>query len=345
MSDKITLTPENTQVRTLGSPDFNSPLGLSSVLGDGTANFIPEESKVRYSVELIPGTETRDDIFFEKAGPREKIFFKPEKTKVAIVTCGGLCPGLNNVIRSVFLELFHNYHVRDVIGIRYGYKGFNKSASLEPIKLTSEFVENIHQAGGTVLGSSRGAEEPEMIADYLDSEGVDILFCIGGDGTLKGAHSIAEAVSAKGYKISIIGIPKTIDNDILFVWKTFGFSTAVEQAKAVLDVAHNEAKGAPSGISLVKVMGRDAGFIAASATLASQEVNFTLIPEIPFDLEGEKGFLKALKERMELKSHSVIVVSEGAGQSFIEGDDPVTAAAAPTALHLPKSYFFILYTQ
>ncbi|MFC1493255.1 ATP-dependent 6-phosphofructokinase [candidate division KSB1 bacterium] len=316
------LTPEETKVKVLGEPQYPSPLNLSTVYGDGIGNFVPEDSKVRFQVELIKGQEGQEgqeNIFFEKSGPLQKIYFKPEKTKAAIVTCGGLCPGINDVIRSIYLELFHNYKVRDVYGIKYGYLGMNPARGEIPVKLTSEFVEQIHKMGGSALGSSRGNEDPVQMADFLDSEGIDILFCIGGDGTLKGANAIYEAVTKKKFNISIIGIPKTIDNDIMYVWKTFGFSTAVEKASEVLDCAHVEAQGAPHGISLVKVMGRDSGFIASAATLASQEVNFTLIPEISFELEGEKGFLNALHERLLSRKHAVVVVAEGAGQDLIRG--------------------------
>ncbi len=315
------LKQEETKVQVLGDPQYPSPLNLSTVYGDGIGNFTPENAKVHYQVELVDTNKSRENVFFEKSGPRQQIYFKPEKTKAAIVTCGGLCPGINDVIRSIYLELLHNYKVRDVYGIKYGYRGLNPEKAEPPVRLTSEFVEQIHKLGGSALGSSRGNEDPFVMADFLDSEGIDILFCIGGDGTLKGAHSIYEAVTERKYNISIIGIPKTIDNDIMYVWKTFGFSTAVEKAKEVLDCAHVEARGAPFGMCLVKVMGRDSGFIASAATLASQEVNFTLIPEIPFELEGENGFLHALHERLNTRKHAVIVVAEGAGQDlFPEGN-------------------------
>ncbi|MFC1565079.1 ATP-dependent 6-phosphofructokinase [candidate division KSB1 bacterium] len=313
------LKPEDTILKTLGKPQYESPLNLSTVYGDGIGNFVPDNARVRYQVELIDHDKEADKIFFEKSGPRKTIYFKPEKTKAAIVTCGGLCPGINDVIRSIYLELLHNYKVRDVFGIRFGYKGLNPERGYPPVKLNSEFVEQIHKLGGSALGSSRGNEDPKVMVDFLDSEGIDILFCIGGDGTLKGAHAIAEEISKRKYNISVIGIPKTIDNDIKFVWKTFGFSTAVEEAKKVLDCAHVEAKGAPNGVCLVKVMGRDSGFIASAATLASQEVNFTLIPEVRFELDGEKGFLKTLYNRLKGRGHAVIVIAEGAGQDLIGG--------------------------
>jgi len=322
MSDTNTglLKPGDIVVKTLGGVNVRSPLKLSTVQGDGIGNFTLDTARVRCFVETTVGEDIRDELLFEKAGPREYIYFNPQETTAAIVTCGGLCPGINNVIRSAFLELYHNYGVKNVLGIRYGYQGLNAARGKPPVHMTPEFVEDIHKEGGTVLGSSRGAEEPAVMANFLEQARISILLCIGGDGTLRGAHSIAEELEQRGSKIAVVGIPKTIDNDIMYVWKTFGFSTAVEKAREVLDCAHMEAKGAPNGIGLVKVMGRDAGFIAASATLASQEVNFTLIPEVPFDLYGENGFLEALKKRIITRGHAVVVVAEGAGQNLIKAE-------------------------
>jgi 6-phosphofructokinase 1 len=314
------LTPESTQVSTLGARAFKSPLNLSTTQGDGIGDFVPDEARVLYCVEVIPGQPCRNEISFEKAGPREFIYFRPEGTRAAIVTCGGLCPGINNVIRSIFMELHYHYGVKDVLGIRYGYQGLNPAKGKPPISLTRQFVETIHREGGSVLGSSRGAQDPRGMVDYLKKEGVRLLFCVGGDGTQRAVHRIYEEISRRGLEIAVVGIPKTIDNDILFVSRTFGFATALEKAREVIDCAHNEARGAPNGIGLVKLMGRDAGFIAAGATLASQEVNFCLIPEVPFALGGEGGFLEVLKKRILARGHAVIVVAEGAGQDLMGGE-------------------------
>ena len=314
------LTPESTQVSTLGARAFKSPLNLSTTPGDGIGDFVPDEARVLYCVEVIPGQPCRNEISFEKAGPREFIYFRPEGTRAAIVTCGGLCPGINNVIRSIFMELHYHYGVKDVLGIRYGYQGLNPAKGKPPISLTRQFVETIHREGGSVLGSSRGAQDPRGMVDYLKKEGVRLLFCVGGDGTQRAVHRIYEEISRRGLEIAVVGIPKTIDNDILFVSRTFGFATALEKAREVIDCAHNEARGAPNGIGLVKLMGRDAGFIAAGATLASQEVNFCLIPEVPFALEDEGGFLEVLKKRILARGHAVIVVAEGAGQDLMGGE-------------------------
>ena len=218
----------------------------------------------------------------------------------------------------MYFELHYKYQVKEVIGFQYGYRGINPARGLEPITITPEFVRTIHNEGGSVLGCSRGAEETSVIVDRLQEMGLSILFCIGGDGTLKGAHAIAEEVRARGARIAIVGVPKTIDNDIPFVYKTFGFDTAVGVVREALQAAHTEAVGTPNGIGLVKVMGRDSGFIAAYGTLASTEVNYCLIPEVPFDLYGEGGLLDHLDRRIRKRGHAVIVVAEGAGQELFK---------------------------
>ncbi|HBA84016.1 MAG TPA: ATP-dependent 6-phosphofructokinase [Verrucomicrobia bacterium] len=313
------ITPKKTQVETLGLCAFPSPLKLSAIHGDGIGNFVPDDAHVRYQVESDM-REPHPDVFFEKAGPREKLFFDPKKIKAAIVTCGGLCPGLNNVIRSAFLELHFNYGVKDVLGIRYGFEGLNPKSNLAPIRLTPEIVDDCHRQGGSILGSSRGAQDVGVMVDFLVQNQIDLLLCVGGDGTQRGAQTIALEVRKRGLPIAIVGIPKTVDNDIHYVRQTFGFFTAIETAAKILDGAHAEAKGARNGIGLVKVMGRDSGFIAVGSTLASQEVNFTLIPEIPLILDGEKGFLNVLKQRILSRQHALIVVAEGAGQDLMIGD-------------------------
>ncbi len=311
------LTPAELSVSTLGPRSIESPLRLSTTRGDGIGDYTPDDARMLFRPDFTPEIPINTGLSFEKAGPREYLYFDPASTKAAIVTCGGLCPGLNNVIRSVFFQLHHNYGVREVLGIRYGYRGLNPAHGVPPVKLTPEYVDSIHKLGGTVLGSSRGPENPSVIADFLEHNHVNILFCLGGDGTQRGAHAIAEEIVRRGLKIAVVGIPKTIDNDLCYVWRSFGFNTALDEAREVLDGAHAEARGVPNGISLVKLMGRHAGFIAAGATMASQEVNFTLIPEVPFELEGEHGFLACLKKRMIARGHAVIVVAEGAGQELL----------------------------
>lgn len=251
---------------------------------------------------------------FEKAGPRSKIYFDPSKLKCGIVTCGGLCPGLNDVIRAVVLSLYHNYRVRTVFGFPYGYEGLTYRYGHAPVELDPAAVSRIHEYGGTILGSSRGHQDIGEMVDTLDRMNIGILFAIGGDGTLRGAQAIAEEIRQRGLKIGVVGIPKTIDNDILYVERSFGFATAVSEAVKAIDAAHTEAKGARNGIGLVKLMGRDSGFIAVNASLARSDVNFCLIPESPFTLER---LLDALRERLHARGHAVIVVAEGAGQELV----------------------------
>ena len=312
-----------TTISTLGECKVKSSLRLNTIGDDLVGNFVSDAARIRFSVEVT----TSPELSFEKAGPREMIFFNPSHTRAAIVTCGGLCPGLNNVIRSAFHELYHNYGVKEVLGIRYGYQGLNSAVNLPPMMLTPDIVEDIHMEGGTVLGSSRGDQPPAAMVDFLEKNRIDILFCVGGDGTQRGAHAIVEEVRKRGLPIAVVGIPKTIDNDIMYVRSTFGFVTAVDRAREVLICAHSEAHSYPNGIGLVRLMGRDSGFITAMATLASQEVNFTLIPEVPFKLDGERGFLHALKNRILNRGHALIAVAEGAGQDLLAGGATATDAS------------------
>ncbi|HXX81010.1 MAG TPA: ATP-dependent 6-phosphofructokinase [Thermodesulfovibrionales bacterium] len=252
---------------------------------------------------------------FEAAGPREKIYFDPLKLACGIVTCGGLCPGLNDVIRAIVLSLHHHYGVRTIYGFPYGYEGLTPKCGHQPVMLTPQVVSHIAEMGGTILGSSRGNQVVSEMVDTLERMKIGILFTIGGDGTQRGALAISEEAGRRGLALSVIGIPKTIDNDISYVRTTFGFETAVSEAKKATYAANAEAVGARNGIGLVKLMGRDSGFIAAFSALVDNQVNFCLIPEVPFTLEG---FLAALTQRIEQRSHAVIVVAEGAGQELFE---------------------------
>lgn len=311
---------ENLEVKILGKGTVVSPF-KQSILDNGLMyEFVQDKDRVLYNTSLenfLHCQKTGEiPLSFEKAGPRETLFFEPAKTKVAIVTCGGLCPGLNNVIRSLVNHLYYRYDVRRVIGIQYGYEGFISKYNHPVIDLTPQKVDSIHLTGGTVLGTSRGNQDITQIVDTLEILNVNILFCIGGDGTLRGAHAIHEEIAKRNLKISVAGIPKTIDNDINLIEKSFGFETAFTIANDIIRSAHNEAIGAYNGIALLKLMGRDSGFIAAHAALSIQEVNFVLIPEMSFDLHGENGFLSVLKKRLELRHHALIVVAEGAGQEF-----------------------------
>jgi len=313
---------EDFLVPSLGKANVISPLKNTQRAKSAVYKFVNDSERILYDAsaenfDKCIGTG-EIPVSFEKAGPKENIFFEPAKTKVAIVTCGGLCPGLNNVIRSLVNELHYRYGISRVIGIQYGYEGLISKYNHPVIELTPEVVSNIHLIGGTILGSSRGNQEVEQMVDTLEIMNINILFCIGGDGTLRGAHAIQLEIKKRNLKICIAGIPKTIDNDIDLIQKSFGFETAFSIANDIIRNAHNEASGAYNGIALVKVMGRDSGFIAASAALSIQEVNFVLIPEISFDLYGERGFFEILKQRLEERHHAVIVVAEGAGQDFFE---------------------------
>ncbi len=314
------LEPSATAVTTLGSALVPSPLRPPT-------GFVPDTARVRYQVEVGTGADLADDIFFVKAGPRQRLLFDPARTTAAIVTCGGISPGLNNVIRSAFLELHFNYGVRRVLGLRYGYAGLNPALGFAPVELSLGLVENVHEEGGSLLGSSRGAQEPAVMVDFLADEGVDLLLAVGGDGTLRGAHAISLEAARRGLSLAVVGVPKTIDNDVMYVSQTFGLITATDMARTVLDCAHNEARGAANGVGLVKLMGREAGFIAATATVASQEVNFCLIPEVPFALAGPDGLLAALERRLRAKAHAVVVVAEGAGQDLIQAQPQETDAS------------------
>jgi 6-phosphofructokinase 1 len=295
----------------LGEAIFDSP--ITRTISDNLR--VPEH--VVHDVNSAVNTSLQ----FELAGPREKLFFNPKKTRAAIVTCGGLCPGLNDVIRSIFNELKYAYDIEYVLGFRGGYQGLDPDTNNKPILITHEFVDDIHQLGGTVLGTSRGPVDIKRAVDNLVKLGINILFTIGGDGTQRGGNALFQEAETRGYALSVVGIPKTIDNDVAFVSRSFGYLTAVQEATIVLDRAHIEARSVENGISLVKLMGRHAGFIAAGATVASQDVNFTLVPEVPFKLSGEGGFLEALKKRMLDRKHALIVVAEGAGQDLLEETD------------------------
>ena len=264
---------------------------------------------------------------FEVSGPHEKIFHDPAWSRAAILTAGGLCPGLNHVIKGLVEILSFDYGIRTIYGIRYGDRGLAARHSLSPMRLDSEVVDTIHTLGGTILGSSRGQQDTSEMVDTLRRMNINLLFCIGGDGSLRAARDLAIECRKRKLAISILGIPKTIDNDLNFVGRSFGFETAVTATSPVIESAHMEAKGTINGIGLIKLMGRDSGFITAYATVANPVVNFCLIPEDPFTMEGENGLLKALERRLNYKSHAVIVVAEGAGQELIKGEEQTRDAS------------------
>jgi 6-phosphofructokinase 1 len=297
-------------VRRLGPCRYASPLGLSSTPGDFIPDYTADGARVLVEVEYTDGAPPRV-AGFERAGARRQLFFDPAAARAGIVTCGGLCPGLNNVLRSMVLELHHKYRVREVLGFRYGFEGLDPAFGTPPVTLDPSAVRDVHRHGGSMLGLSRGQQNVGVMVDTLQRHGVDMLFCIGGDGTLRGAHALAEECRRRGLPIGVLGVPKTVDNDVPWVDKTFGFDTAVDVARLAIDGAHSEARGARNGVGIVKLMGRDAGFIAAAAALASEDVNFCLIPEVPFDLDGPRGLLASVERRLAERGHAVIVVAEG----------------------------------
>lgn len=316
-------------INQLGERKIKSPLLDKFNLND--MNFVKDEKRMLYNVMLLNRDETTIDseLTFELAGPRDTLYFEPENVTSAIVTCGGLCPGLNDVIRSIVMESYYRYGAKKIFGIRYGYNGLNPAKGYAPIDLTPDLVRDIHMNGGTMLGSSRGGtDNMNILMDTLEKLKINILYTIGGDGTLKGAHEIARLAKERKLDLAVVGVPKTIDNDVSFIQRSFGFETAFSQAVHAIVTAHVEAKGAPNCIGLVKLMGRHSGFIAANATLAMNDVNFVLVPEVPFELDGENGLLKHLEKRLLERQHAVIVAAEGAGQNLIEQDGNVERDAS-----------------
>jgi 6-phosphofructokinase 1 len=313
-------TAINTEIISLGEAKIPSPIQRRAKNAD-RLSLVSNNDRILIANMTDTIKKGQTPHCFELAGPREKIFFDPSKLRCALVTCGGLCPGLNDIIRSIVLELHYGYGIRNIYGIKYGLQGFIPQCGHDLINLKPDFVVNIHKRGGSVLGSSRGPQDIDEIIDCLDRMNVGILFMIGGDGTLMAATRIADAILERNLKISVIGVPKTIDNDIFLVSRSFGFDTAVDVATHAIMGAHNEAEGYPNGIGLIKLMGRHSGFIAATAVLAQQDVNFILIPEVEFDLEGPDGLLSAIRDRLAKRGHAVVVAAEGAGQKFFRNAD------------------------
>jgi len=312
-------------IQTLGEPTLSSPLNVSYYASD--------DKRILFNNYLLHYADFKAPdglpLSVEVAGPREKIFFDPSKAKAAIVTCGGLCPGINDVIRAIFMELYYRYGVKNVIGIKYGFQGLIPRFRHEIKELTPEMVKDIHTLGGSILASSRGRQDMDEMVNALKRMNVDIFFCIGGDGAMRATECITEEITRRNLNIAVVGIPKTIDNDLNLIQRTFGFDTAISEAVKAIQCAHVEATGAPNGIGLVKIMGRQSGHIAACASLARSDVNFVLIPEVPFDLEGERGLLKVLERRLKDRGHCVILVAEGAGQELIgKGDGTVETDAS-----------------
>lgn len=318
------------EVSALGPCRYASP--LAERLAQTTIHYVGRADRVLLEDRRSDVLSRRDELeaapSFELAGPRDQVFFDPKTLRAGIVTCGGLCPGLNNVVRGLVVELNHGYGCNQIFGFRYGYEGLVRRYGLGPVRLTPAVVADAHHQGGTLLGTSRGNQDPGEMVDRLEELELSVLFVIGGDGTFRGAMAIVEEIKRRGLSISVVGVPKTIDNDIHFIDRSFGFETAFSAAVDVIQSAHVEATGARNGIGLVKLMGRHSGFIACHAALASTDVDAVLIPEVPLELEGRGGLFEYLEARLDERAHAVIVVAEGAGQELCvvpgDGDAPAT---------------------
>ena len=308
------VVPMEFAVETLGACRYPTPFSCTRyVTAEDRISFHSEMKLLRAAFE-----QRQEPPSFEMAGPRESLFFDPRQLSCAIVTCGGLCPGLNDVIRAIALSLYHLYGVKRVVGVPYGYQGLTPPFDKSWRELSPALVADIHHLGGTVLGSSRGPQDTGVMVDTLERNGIGVLFAIGGDGTLRGAHQITKEIARRNLPIAVIGLPKTIDNDIAYIERSFGFETAVGAARQAISAGHSEALGGPHGIGLVKLMGRHSGFLSAHAALSTGDVNFCLVPEVPFALEqDDSGFLPTLKRRLVARNHAVIVVAEGAGQELV----------------------------
>jgi 6-phosphofructokinase 1 len=311
-------------IKTLGPARIESPLAALLDARKTTEHYVDEGDRVllddTLSMVRARGGSVGDLPSFEPAGPRRKIFFDPSKTRVGIVTCGGLCPGLNDVIRGLVRNLTNHYGVRRIVGFRNGYQGFIASYRYDVVDLTPESVRDINVDGGTVLGTSRGPQDPHEVVDCLDRLGINILFVVGGDGTMRGAMQIASVIGEQGARIAVVGVPKTIDNDIPYLDQSFGFQTAFARATESIRAVTVEAKATPHGVGLVKLMGRHSGFIACYAALARNDADVVLIPEVAFQLEGEGGLLHHVQRRVRDRGYAVVVVAEGAGQELLGGE-------------------------
>src|SRR3984957_3620171 len=328
-ADPLSVTPADLRIRRLGEPAILSPMAGLVQGRVSSPPYVHESDRVLLD-DTLGRAEARlcgvaDLPSLEPGGPREYIYFDPSRTRAGIVTCGGLCPGLNNVIRGLVLQLADNYGVTDVVGFRDGFRGL-AGPDVAPGRLTPAVVSGIHNRGGTILGTSRGDQDPALMVETLVRLGISVLFVIGGDGSLRGAAKIASMAERLGVELSVIGVPKTIDNDIPYLDQSFGFQTAFTRATESIKSALTEASSTPHGVGLVKVMGRHSGFIACYAALASHDVDYVLIPEVPFELDGPGGFLRLLRDRVRQRGHAVVVVAEGAGQGLFTYDGAVDAS-------------------
>ncbi|GKV17517.1 hypothetical protein SLEP1_g28015 [Rubroshorea leprosula] len=293
-------------------PSYPNPLQKSQAYAIVKKTFVSPEDVVAKTI--VVQKDSPRGVHFHRAGPREKVYFKSDEVRACIVTCGGLCPGINTVIREIVCGLNYMYGVSDILGIEGGYRGFYSKNTLT---LTPKVVNDIHKRGGTFLRTSRGGHDTQKIVDNIQDRGINQVYIIGGDGTQRGAALIYKEVEKRGLPVAVAGVPKTIDNDIAVIDKSFGFDTAVEEAQRAINAAHVEVESVENGIGIVKLMGRYSGFIAMFATLASRDVDCCLIPESPFYLEGRDGLFEFIELRLKENGHVVIVVAEGAGQEYV----------------------------
>ncbi|XP_022731635.1 ATP-dependent 6-phosphofructokinase 3-like [Durio zibethinus] len=293
-------------------PSYPNPLQDNPAYSVVKQYFVNVDDTV--TKKIVVHKDSPRGVHFRRAGPRQRVYFESDEVHACIVTCGGLCPGLNTVIREIVCGLYHMYGVRKILGIDGGYRGFYAKNT---VNLTPKVVDDIHKRGGTILGTSRGGHDTLKIVDRIQDRGINQVYIIGGDGTQRGAALIFEEIRRRGLKVAVAGIPKTIDNDIPVIDKSFGFDTAVEEAQRAINAAHVEAESMENGIGLVKLMGRYSGFIAMHATLASRDVDCCLIPESPFYLEGSGGLYEYIEKQLKESGHMVIVIAEGAGQDLL----------------------------
>ena len=326
----IAVSPSDLNITNLGPRRFPSPGGERDFAAEGTS-WHASGDRILLDDHMDAVREAmKSDIeapSIELAGPRREIYFKPEDTCCAIVTCGGLCPGINDVIRAIVMQSHYTYGVRQILGIQYGYEGLDPAFGHKPLELTPDLVSNIPSFGGSFLGSSRGQRDTKVMVNRLEALGVNILFVIGGDGSQRGAMDIYEEAQRRGSQMAVIGVPKTIDNDLMFMDRSFGYQTAFAMAFHAVTAAHTEACGARNGVGMVKLMGRDSGFIACSAALATGGANAVLIPEVPFKLKGPHGLFAMLEERLATRGHAVIITAEGAGQDLMASAAHATDAS------------------
>ncbi|NIJ12618.1 6-phosphofructokinase 1 [Saccharomonospora amisosensis] len=318
----MTLYLDDLRVRRLGECRYDSPFSEMLSTKQTSPHYVSEGDRVLLEDtvsmlaehDLPPGRVPS----FEAAGPRRKIYFDPDRVTAGIVTCGGLCPGLNNVIRGLVQELTVHYRVKRILGFRNGLKGLTAEHRNDTVELTFDRVRDIHNVGGTILGSSRGGQDADEMVDSLVMRGVDIMFVIGGDGGMRAATFLSDAIKARGLDIAVVGVPKTIDNDLPFTDQSFGFQSAFARATDFISSVSVEAAASPNGVGIVKLMGRHSGFIASYAALAANGADIVLVPEIPFALGGPDGLLAHVEKHVRAKGFVVIVVAEGAGQDLIE---------------------------